>query len=160
MITTTIQHHASSPALRALPLRRAATSTVFLTTTPRLACATALHSSPARLFSTTPAPQIRDFFPQKETNHIRKTPPVWPHHGHTMEEMLAVTPAHRPPRGLGDWAAWKIVRIARWNMDFFTGMSRKQASDPKNPTTAVVADEPFTESQWVSQPSSRMPVCP
>jgi hypothetical protein len=67
-----------------------------------------------------------------------------------MEEMLAVTPAHRPPRGLGDWAAWKIVRIARWSMDFFTGMSRKQASDPKNPTTAIVADEPFTESQWAS----------
>ena len=54
--------------------------------------------------------------------------------------MLAVTPAHRPPRGFGDWAAWKIVRVARWGMDFCTGMSRKQASDPKKPTTAIVAD--------------------
>jgi len=147
MITTTIHHQASGPTLRALPLRRV-TTTIFLTNTPRLTCAAAIHTSPARLFSTTQAAQIRDFFPTKETNHIRKTPPVWPHHGHTMEEMLAVTPAHRPPRGFGDWAAWKIVRVARWGMDFFTGMSRKQASDPKNPTTAVAADEPFTESQW------------
>lgn len=151
MITTTLHHQASGPALRSFPLRHASSSILYTSTSSlsRLTCATSLHSSPARLFSTTPTPQIRDFFPKKETNHIRKTPPVWPHHGHTMEEMLAVEPAHRPPRGFGDWAAWKIVRIARWNMDFFTGMSRKQASDPKKPTTAIAADEPFTESQWV-----------
>lgn len=153
MISASIHHQASGSALRAVPLRRA--SSALFPTNPsvitRLTCAASLHSPPARLFSTTPAAQIRDFFPQKETNHIRKTPPVWPHHGHTMEEMLAVTPAHRPPRGLGDWTAWKIVRLARWSMDFCTGMSRKQATDPKKPTTAVVADEPFTEAQWFTR---------
>ena len=139
MITTKIHHQASGQALRALPLRHASSSLFVAnpSSLTRLSCAASLHSSPARLFSTTPAAQIRDFFPQKETNHIRKTPPVWPHHGHTMEEMLAVTPAHRPPRGFGDWAAWKIVRVARWGMDFCTGMSRKQLSRRCNPSTGV-----------------------
>lgn len=113
-------------------------------------CGALLRTVPAsRAFSTSPPHQMRDIFARKETKHIRQTPPVWPHNGYSREEMLAVTPAHRPPRGVGDWVAWKIVRVARWGMDTFTGMSRKQRSDPKNPTTAVAADEPFTEPQWV-----------
>jgi hypothetical protein len=75
-----------------------------------------------------------------------------------MEEMQAVVPAHRPPRGLGDWAAWKIVRFARFWMDKATGMDRAQKVDRKNPTTAVVAEKPLTEAQWVriSQPASQL----
>lgn len=114
-------------------------------------CGALIRTGPvsSRAFSTSPPQRMRDIFALKETNHIRQTPPVWPHNGYSREEMLAVTPAHRPPRGVGDWVAWKIVRVARWGMDTFTGMSRKQRSDPKNPTTAVAADEPFTEPQWV-----------
>jgi hypothetical protein len=74
-----------------------------------------LSSSPAtRGFSTTSANHLRDIFPAKETAYIRQTPPAWPHPGYTEEEMLAVTPAHRPPRTVGDWLAWKLVRLARY----------------------------------------------
>ena len=67
-----------------------------------------------------------------------------------MEEMLAVQVSHREPRNFSDWAAWKIVRFARFWMDMATGMGRDQKVDKKNPTTAIVAEKPLTEAQWVS----------
>ena len=39
----------------------------------------------------------------------------------------------------------------RWGMDFVTRMGPLQRVDSKNPTTAVVAQRPLTESQWVSK---------
>jgi hypothetical protein len=66
-----------------------------------------------RNFSTTSANQLRDVFPAKDTAFIRRTPPAWEHPGYTEEEMLAVTPGHRPPETVGDWVAWKLVRFAR-----------------------------------------------
>lgn len=105
-----------------------------------------------RYLSTTPRNQLRDFFPAKDTPQILTTPAAWPHHGYTFEEMRAVVPAHRQPEGFADWAAWKVVRMARWCMDKATGMDRKQQVDKKNPTTAIVADKPLTEAQWVSNP--------
>lgn len=102
-----------------------------------------------RHFSSTPVTQLRDFFPVKDTPHILKTKPAWPHHGYTMEEMTAVVPAHRKPRNFSDWAAWKLVRLARYFMDKATGMDREQQVDQKNPTTAVEAEKPLTEAQWV-----------
>lgn len=108
-------------------------------------------SSPScrRTFSTTPAVHLRDFFPPKETEHIRRTPPAWKHKGYTMDEMLAVEPGHREPRTWGDWAAWKLVRLARYCMDRATGLRPDQQVDSKKPTTAVVANKPLTEAQWV-----------
>lgn len=116
----------------------------------RLGAVASIQNHQARLFSTTPATQLRDFFPVKETAHIQTTPPAWPHHGYSYEEMNSVEPAHRPPRGLGDKAAWRIVRLARYCMDKATGMERSQQVDKKNPTTAIEASKPLTESQWVS----------
>jgi hypothetical protein len=77
-------------------------------------------SASARSFSTTTPNQLRDIFPAKETAYIRQTPPAWPHPGYTEEEMLAVTPAHRSPKTVGDWIAWKLVRMARYapQLDF------------------------------------------
>jgi len=66
-----------------------------------------------------------------------------------MEEMKAVVPAHRKPEGLVDWAAWKVVRVARFWMDLATGMQRSQQVDKKNPTTSVAAEKPLTEAQWL-----------
>lgn len=113
------------------------------------------RSSPSRrqdgrCFSTTRPSQLRDFFPAKDTPHIQTTPPAWPHPGYTMDEMVAVTPGHRAPETLGDKVAWRIVRFARYWMDKATGMERSQDVDKKNPTTAVVAEKPLTEAQWVS----------
>ncbi|KAJ4300627.1 inducible alternative oxidase 2 [Collariella sp. IMI 366227] len=105
--------------------------------------------SSTRNFSTTPINHLRDVFPAKETEFIRQTVPAWKHHGWTYEEMLAVTPGHREPRTMGDWAAWKLVRIARWVMDKATGIGQGQQVDMKNPTTSVVADKPLKEAQWL-----------
>lgn len=107
------------------------------------------HHHQQRTFSTTPASRLRDFFPAKETAHIRVTPPAWPHHGYTEAEMLAVVPGHRPPKTVGDKVAWMLIRTSRWCMDKVTGMSREQKTDKKRPMTAVVAEKPLTEAQWV-----------
>lgn len=63
--------------------------------------------------------------------------------------MLAVEPGHRPPQTIGDRIAWMLIRTSRWCMDKATGMSKDQKTDKKRPTTAVVAERPLSESQWV-----------
>lgn len=134
----------SSPSLVGLRLSSAPSST-----------AASLSPSPSpspsnhRSFSTTRPALLRDFFPAKETAHIRLTPPAWPHHGYTEAEMLAVVPGHRKPVTWGDKIAWALIRTSRWCMDKATGMSKEQKTDKKKPTTAVIADKPLTETQWV-----------
>jgi hypothetical protein len=105
-------------------------------------------SQAPRAFSTSPVNHLRDIFPAKDTPHIKTTKPAWPHPGYTREEMLAVEPAHREPRVLSDLLAWKLVRLARFWMDIFTGIKPEQQSDKKKPTTAVGASKPLTEAQW------------
>ncbi|AEO55615.1 alternative oxidase [Thermothelomyces thermophilus ATCC 42464] len=102
-----------------------------------------------RNFSTTRVGQLQDVFPAKETPFIRRTPPAWEHPGYTEEELLAVTPGHRQPKTVGDWVAWKLVRLARWATDFATGIGREQQVDMKNPTTSVTSQKPLTEAQWL-----------
>lgn len=102
-----------------------------------------------RHFSTTPPAQLRDFFPARETAYIRQTLPAWPHPGYTEEEMHAVVPEHRKPLTVSDWLAWKLVRLCRWGTDLATGIREKQQVDRKNPTTAVSAEQPLTEAQWL-----------
>lgn len=63
--------------------------------------------------------------------------------------MMAVEPGHREPETLGDRIAWRLIRICRRSMDMATGMSEAQKTEAKSPTTAVVADKPLTEAQWV-----------
>lgn len=113
------------------------------------AAASTHYCQGCRSFSTTPVSQLKDFFPAKDTHLIQTTPPAWPHPGFSMDEMLAVKPAHRKPRTFGDWVAWKTVRFARFWMDKATGMDREQQVDKANPTTAVEAQKPLTEAQWV-----------
>lgn len=104
-----------------------------------------------RAFSTTSPHHLRDFFPPKETKHIRETLPTWPHPGYTEEEMLAVVPGHREPVTLGEKAAWKFMRFCRWGMDLATGLSSAQRTDKNKPTTAVAAEKPLTEAQWLTR---------
>lgn len=111
--------------------------------------------SSCRSFSTTPVAHLRYFPPPKDTPHIKTTPPAWPHPGYTREQMEAVVPAHRPPRTLGDKAAWKTVRFARFWMDKVTGMDRAQRGDRSRPTTSIEAEKPLTEAQWVSTRHSK-----
>ncbi|KAB5554657.1 mitochondrial alternative oxidase [Coniochaeta sp. 2T2.1] len=107
------------------------------------------HHSSARSFSTTLRQNLKDFFPAKETEFIRITPPAWPHHGYTEAEMLAIEPAHREPKTFGDWAAWKVIRLCRWGMDVATGLQPEQQVDMKHSTTATAAMQPLTEGQWL-----------
>ncbi|KAI5926881.1 alternative oxidase [Camillea tinctor] len=107
------------------------------------------HHGAVRSFSTTPAAQLRDFFPVQETENIRRTLPAWPHHGYTEQEMLEVVPAHRKPETWGDLFAWKFMRFCRWGMDTCTGMKSEQKVDKGNPTTAVHSIKPLTEAQWM-----------
>ncbi|KAJ3534295.1 hypothetical protein NM208_g7597 [Fusarium decemcellulare] len=105
-----------------------------------------------RFFRSSPVNFLRDFFPAKETKRINLTKPAWPHPGYTYDEMVSVTPSHREPRVLADWVAWKIVRFARYWMDKATGMDREQQLiDRHNPTTAVEAQKPLTEAQWLTR---------
>ncbi|KAI0107573.1 alternative oxidase [Nemania sp. FL0031] len=137
------------------PLLSTSTSTLGQPVGLRLAFIPAVSQShnqshgSKRTFSTTPATRMRDFFPAKETENIRETPPAWPHHGYTEAEMLAVVPAHRKPATWGDYFAWKFMRFCRWGMDFCTGMRSEQKVDKSNPTTAVHSIKPLTESQWM-----------
>ncbi|KAL2200222.1 alternative oxidase [Corynascus similis CBS 632.67] len=102
-----------------------------------------------RNFSTTSASRLQDVFPAKDTPFIRRTPPAWKHPGYTEEELLAVTPGHRQPKTVSDWVAWKLIRLARWATDLVTGIGPEQQVDMKNPTTAVTAEKPLTEAQWL-----------
>ncbi|KAF5658332.1 hypothetical protein FHETE_9936 [Fusarium heterosporum] len=151
MLSTQLHHsQASRQAAKtvALGIARAVSSSPSSRTSssPRPGCA---FSQQQRLFSSTPVTQLRDFFPVKETPHILTTRPAWPHEGYTYDEMKAVEPAHRPPQTIGDHTAWRIVRFARYCMDKATGMDREQRSDKTKPTTAITAQKPLTEAQWL-----------
>ncbi|KAM0245034.1 hypothetical protein ACHAP5_005706 [Fusarium lateritium] len=152
MLSTQLHHsQASRHAAKtvALGLVRVTSYSSSLARTPavlRVGCAA---SQQQRLFSSTPTNQLRDFFTVKETPHIQTTRPAWPHEGYTYDEMMAVEPAHRPPQTVGDHTAWRIVRFARYCMDKATGMDRDQKSDRKKPTTAIAAQKPLTEAQWL-----------
>lgn len=63
--------------------------------------------------------------------------------------MLDVVPAHRVPKTMSDWIAWKLVRICRVSMDFVTGMKKDQKVDKQNPTTSISTIQPLTEAQWL-----------
>ncbi len=149
---------ASSQSARSIPIRAFtySCSTPLLQHNSQTSTTTTISTSftpGQRFFSTTPHNQLRDFFPAKETERIQRTPPAWPHHDIEYQQMLDVTVAHRPPRTFSDWAAWKIVRVARWCMDKATGMDREQKSDKSQPTTSIAAEKPLTEAQWVGFPN-------
>lgn len=63
--------------------------------------------------------------------------------------MLAVVPGHREPVTISDKIAWILIRTARWCMDKVTGLSPDQKTDMTKPMTAVIAEKPLTEAQWV-----------
>lgn len=108
-------------------------------------------ASASASFATSAVVRTRDVFPAHETEHIRQTPSAWAHHGYTEAEMLAVRPGHRPPETMGDRVAWRLIRVCRWGMDTATGMSSSQKTDSRQPTTAVAAEKPLTEAQWMTR---------
>jgi len=106
------------------------------------------HNVAIRHFSSSPAPHLKDWFPRKETEHIRRTLPAWPHHGYTEQEMLSVVPEHRPVKTWGDWTAYKFVKLCRWGMDVSTGLRDVPKVDPATGKTVMVP-RILNESQWL-----------
>ncbi|KAL1639012.1 inducible alternative oxidase 2 [Diplodia intermedia] len=74
-----------------------------------------------RNFSSTPATRIKEFFPEKETESIRKTPASWEHPFYTHEQMNAVKIAHREAKTWSDWTALAMTRVLRWGLDLASG---------------------------------------
>jgi hypothetical protein len=74
-----------------------------------------------RAFSFTPTnPNIKEYFPQKETEKVRRTPAAWPHPIYTEEQMRAVTVAHREAKTWSDKVALTAVKLLRWGLDTVT----------------------------------------
>lgn len=81
-----------------------------------------------RQFSSSPQnPRIKEFFEQKQTERVRKTPSAWPHPAYTEEQMRQVTVAHREAKTLSDKVALSAVKILRWGMDLATGYKHEKA---------------------------------
>jgi len=90
-----------------------------------------IATSPAQRhhFSTTPNnPKIQEFFPQKETEKVRKTPPAWPHPIYTYDQMESVVVAHREAKTMSDKVALQAVKLLRWGLDFATGYKHEKAT--------------------------------
>lgn len=102
-----------------------------------------------RQFSVVSASRLKDFFPEKETQFIRRSPEAWPHEPWTEKQLLNVTIGHRVPKTFGDRVAWRLIRFLRYWMDRATGLNTKQQVDKNHPTTAVAAEKPLSEAQWL-----------
>ncbi|KAG7410247.1 Alternative oxidase [Fusarium oxysporum f. sp. raphani] len=142
MLSTRVHTQARTPRQAAQMCKAAAFGFVRSTSLrfflPRFSVAPRVTGAAAQLhqiqsFSSTPVARLRDFFPARDTTHIKTTKPAWPPHAYTYEEMTSVIPGHREPRGAADWTAWKVVRFARYCMGKATGMNREQQVDKNNP---------------------------
>lgn len=81
-----------------------------------------------RQFSTSPkSSRIDEFFLQKETDKVRKTPPAWPHPVYSYDDMESVVVAHREAKTRSDKVALLAVKALRWGLDFATGYKHEKA---------------------------------
>ena len=80
-----------------------------------------------RQFSNSRHMLMKDFFPVKESEQIRRTPPAWHHPVYTEEQMNSVVVAHREARNFSDRVALGMVRVARWGLDLATGYRHGKA---------------------------------
>ncbi|KAF1979885.1 alternative oxidase [Bimuria novae-zelandiae CBS 107.79] len=87
-----------------------------------------LNSTPRHQFSTSPkSSRIDEFFVEKETQRVRKTPPAWPHPVYSYDDMESVVVAHREAKTRSDKFALLAVKVLRWGLDFATGYKHEKA---------------------------------
>ncbi|KAK7550292.1 alternative oxidase-domain-containing protein [Phyllosticta citricarpa] len=79
-------------------------------------------------FSTTKSIVIKEFFPEKETSKVRKTPAAWDHPVYTPEQMQSVAVSHREAKTWSDWVALSMVRVLRWGLDTASGYKHSSKS--------------------------------
>lgn len=85
-------------------------------------------SANQRYFSSSPnSPRIKEFFEQKQTDKVRKTPAAWAHPAYTEEQMNAVVVAHREAKTVSDKVALLAVKVLRWGLDLATGYRHERA---------------------------------
>lgn len=93
---------------------------------------------------------IKEFFPQKETENIRKTEPAWPHPVYTYEQMSAVTVAHREAKTTSDKIALLAVKVLRWGLDVATGYKHEKAAALNSKDPAAAAEKyAMTEEKYM-----------
>ncbi|KAH7410357.1 alternative oxidase-domain-containing protein [Phaeosphaeria sp. MPI-PUGE-AT-0046c] len=91
-----------------------------------------------RHFSSSSSPKIKEFFEQKTTDKVRKTPAAWSHPAYTEEQMNAVIVAHREAETVSDKIALLAVKFMRWGLDTATGYRHEKAMalNEKDPEAA------------------------
>ncbi|KAE9964204.1 Alternative oxidase, mitochondrial precursor [Venturia inaequalis] len=91
---------------------------------------TAYQQNPSlrtRNFHSTSVVQAKDFFPEPDTPHIKKTKTAWPHPIYTVEQMNQVAVAHRDTRNWSDKVALIAVKLLRWGLDTVSGYKHGKA---------------------------------
>ncbi|EKG17769.1 Alternative oxidase [Macrophomina phaseolina MS6] len=83
-----------------------------------------------RHFSSTPVSHLREFFPEKETENIRKTPAAWEHPIYSYDQMNSVAIAHREAKTWSDKFALMMVRVLRWGLDLASGYKHAKPGEP------------------------------
>ncbi|EPE29129.1 oxidase [Glarea lozoyensis ATCC 20868] len=111
--------------------------------------------SQPRAFSTTRRAGLREYFPQPETEMIRKTKPAWEHPEFAYEDMKTkIFYAHRKPADFSDRVALFMVRMLRWGTDIATGYKHDVESPKKiGDANVMAATKPYSmsERKWLTR---------
>ncbi|KAF2659497.1 alternative oxidase [Lophiostoma macrostomum CBS 122681] len=94
-------------------------------------------------------PKIHEFFPQKETEKVRKTEPAWPHPMYTEEQMRSVEVAHREAKTYSDKVALLAVKLLRWGLDIATGYKHEHAAAKHKGDLAAAKKYAMTEEKYM-----------
>lgn len=101
-------------------------------------------SSP-RQFSTTSRTRLREYFPEPDSPHIKKTEASWRHPEYTEEQMKKnIVVAHREARDWTDKFALAMVKFFRWGTNVATGY-KHDVEEPKaaSDANAVELTKPY-----------------
>lgn len=105
-----------------------------------------------RGFASTNVARLKEFFPEKETQNIWKTPAAWPHPVYSKEQMQQIEVTHREARDFSDRVALLAVRFLRWGLDTISGYKHSSAValHAKDPAKAE-AKYGMTEEKYLTR---------
>lgn len=140
-VSSTLPHTTKQAASHIL---RAAKANGF-----RISCAANFQphhpTSSSRPFSSTSRTCLREYFPEPDAPHIRKTEASWRHPVYTEPQMKEnIQVAHRETRDWSDKIALGMVKLLRWGTDVATGY-KHNVEEPKKASdaNAVIATKPY-----------------
>ncbi|ORX94429.1 alternative oxidase-like protein [Clohesyomyces aquaticus] len=96
-------------------------------------------ASGRRNFSNSSNVNIKEFFPKRDTEKVRRTEAAWPHPVYTPEQMNSVVVAHRETKTMSDKVALIAVKVLRYGLDLATGYKHDKAValNKKDPAAAT-----------------------